>query len=88
MSGAPLPPKLAYPEIPNSEAEERLGRRLYEELERLDPSDENRSWDGLDPGERDIYLFAIRATIRLEAGAVLRILSDDGIIDRCPEIRE
>jgi hypothetical protein len=78
----------AYPEIFPSEAEERLGRCLYQQLERLDPSYENRKWDDLEGPEQDVYLLAAKSTIRLEADATLRILSDDGIIDWCSKIRK
>jgi hypothetical protein len=76
-----------YPELSPSKQEEDLGRCLFEQLERLDPCD-GRKWADLDGAERDIYLLAIVATIKMRPNDVLRILSDDCAIDRGSEVRE
>lgn len=42
-----------------TEAEERLARRLYEAMERLDPSDDARAWEELSAQERQFYRLAL-----------------------------
>jgi hypothetical protein len=57
MSGAP--------EITREDAEFQLARRLYEEMERLDPSDPGdvQPWENLESRQRDYYRFCIRAVL-------------------------
>ena len=78
----------AYPRVYQSEVEVRLGRRLFTELERIDQTYETTNWDHLSGAEQSLDMLAIGETIRNEATAVLRILSDDGKIDRGTKVRE
>jgi hypothetical protein len=73
---------------PYADEEVRLGRCLYEQLERLDPSYEMLQWDDLDGAQHSLYILAATTTVRLEAAAAFRILADDGVVDRRPEISE
>lgn len=52
----------------------KLARRLYDEMERLDPDD--TSWDDLTELDREMWYFSVRAMLS-ERAEVLRVLHVD-----------
>lgn len=76
------------PELEIEVAEERLGRRLFEELEGISQTREIVDWNSLSGSEQSLYILSVTATIGREAASVLRILADEGIIDGSTQIGE
>lgn len=67
----------------------RLAERLYEVMDRLDPS--GITWEQLDQATRELFYFSIKSVL-LEHGDVLRVLrvnvADDDMIARGLHLRE
>ena len=77
-----------YPRIYPSDAEVRIARRLFEELERMDQTHLSPLWSDLAESEQSLYILALRKTLRGEATAVLRYLADQGVKNGRAEISE
>jgi hypothetical protein len=74
-AGAPVDEIEAVPRPGRDAALWRLARRLYDEMERLDPTG-CEGWGGLSDSERHIWYFAIHSVLE-EYGDVLRVLHVD-----------
>ena len=59
-----------------------LGKILFDQLERMDPSYVHRSWDDLDGGEQYIYIHAIVSVIRFGEERILELLASDNEVSR------
>lgn len=72
-----------------SSAFNRLARRLYEEMERLDPgAGEYIEWARLAERRREFYRLAIEGIVCSADFRTLAQFSDDNSICGCPEERE
>ena len=56
--------------VPKAYRDDRLARVLFEEMEKLDPTEGgDRGWDGLTERDRDFYWFCVEAMIAAYKGA-------------------
>ena len=67
---------------PISETKAVLGKMLFEQLERMDPSYDGRSWDDLDGGEQDIYIHAVVSVVRFGEEKISELLAYDDEVSR------
>ena len=79
-------PENFYPELSLDDRWFQLAELLYEQLERDEPGPDFRKWSELELVEREHYLTAVRALIKLGAPVILGLLTDNPEIYRRAQV--